>query len=275
MGIVVANAYALSATGLAEGWKPVIGWHNLVTADNLTATSAADDFPVSNLTTPRTNSLWRAAAATDPQYLTCLFGAEQEVDYAGLARHNLGSGAAAVTVQGLLAGGNPASDGDWDDMVAQQILADDSPTLFRFAPTWLVGVRLRLEPTVAPRAAVLKIGKLIVLQNGLPPGHVPISYGENPQIASPRGQGGDHLGRTVLGNSLSSSIEQHELEDDWYRATLEPFRAACKTDTFFFAWAPEDHPAEVGYCEVTNDPRPAVGDTGRIAISFEIAGIAL
>ncbi len=276
MGSIVQGGYALSPGGLADGWKPVIGWHNLVTPASLTATSALSGFPVTNLTTPRTNSLWKAAAATNPQYLTCLFGGAYDVDYAGLARHNLGGATPApVTVQGLPAGGNPAVDGDWDEMVAEQSLADNGPAILRFTPTSLIGVRLRLEPSVAPQLAVLKIGKLIVLENGLPPGHVPITYGRKPEIASPRSQGGDHLGRTVLGGSLTSSIAQQDLDPDWYRDTLEPFVKACSTDTFFFAPFPEDYPREVGYCEVTNDPMPSAGELGRINIGFDIAGIAL
>jgi len=276
MSIIVSSAYALSEAGRLDGWKPVIGWHNLVTAANLTATSEDADYPAINLATPRTNSLWKAAAATSPQYLTCLFGSEYEVGYAGLARHNLGSGGTPVTVQGLPAGGTASEDADWVELVAAYLPANDRPHMSRFANSSLIGVRLKLEPVgTAPQAAVLRIGQPTVLAKGLPTGHVPITYGEEPVVSSPRSQGGDHLGRTMLGNSLRSSIEQRDLEPDWYREHLEPFRAASKIDTFFWAPFPVDYPTEVGYCEVTNNPMPTAGTGGRIDIGFEIAGIAL
>ena len=66
------------------------------------------------------------------------------------------------------------------------------------------------------------------------------------------------------------------LEPDWYRDEMEPFRLGSRRDTFFFAWAPEDYPDEVGYCWRTNSPKPAINDaTGLIDISFSIEGIAL
>ena len=71
--------------------------------------------------------------------------------------------------------------------------------IFRFVPTDLIGLRFKLQPAaVEPTAAVVKCGKLLVLVNGLPPGHVPIKYAQDTTVQDVRSQGGDHLGRVVV-----------------------------------------------------------------------------
>lgn len=276
MGIIVPSSYALSAEGVAHGWKPVIGWHNLATTSTLTTTYENASYPATNLANPRTNSVWKSGSLL-AQKITVLFGAEYDVDYAALARHNLGTGACPTSIQGLAAGGDPDIDGDWTELVASQVLADNSPAMFRFTKQGLIGVRYALTPVATqPQAAVVHVGELLVLDKGLPEGHIPITYGRNVTKASPISQGGDMLGRIVQTASLSSSIVQEDLDPDWYRENLEPFRAACDEDYFFFAWSPQSYPAEVGYCEVTNDPKPVINrKTGHISISFEIAGLAV
>ena len=274
--IIVAPSYALSELGIAEAWKPIIGWQNVVTFSNISADGEESLYPATNLANPATNLVW-LSDLTVLQYVTCLMGAEPDLDYIGVARHNWGSTAIPVTVEGLPFGGDPDDDGDWTILVPEQVLPDDAPALFRFTGTPLIGIRFKLDADgTAPRAGVIKAGELIVLQKGVPPGHTPISYGRTVQSSSPKSQGGDHLGKVVLTAGLSTSIVQQALDPAWYRETLEPFRLASATDTFFWAWAPQDYPNEVGYCETTNDPRPVVNfNTGEIDITFEIAGIAL
>ena len=272
-GIISSGAFALSLAGRREGWRPVIGWQSVVTAANVSADEEAAGYPASNLGNSSTVEGWRGTSTGD-QYLTSLFD-PAEIDYAGFARHNLGSGLCPFTVEGLLPGGDPEEPTDWVELVEQYQPADDGPVLARFLPITLIGLRLKLDPSsTIPRVAVLKAGALIVLQ-GLPPGHQPIPFARSQNMASHRGQGGDYLGSVVTSASLSSSIAQRNLDPAWYRAQLEPFRRA-QPEPFFFAWAPQHHPAEVGYCWVTNDPVPSVNQTtGLIDIEFGIGGISL
>lgn len=267
--IVVSSAYALSVAARENGWKPVIGWQNLVTVGTVSAESEEANFPASNLANPATNQRWESASTAD-QYLTVAFAAPAEVDYFGIERHNLGSEAIPVTVEGLETEG-----GEWITLWSQHLPANDRILMGRFEPVLLVALRVKLEPdAVPPSAAVLYVGKLIVLEHGIPPGHIPINYSRKVEKASAISVGGDSLGTVTLTSRLEGGFEQRDLDPDWYREILEPFRAAYDDAYFFFAWAPQDYPDEVGFCWVTNDPAPRINKTtGHIDISFQIAAV--
>lgn len=276
MSIIVSGAYALTLAAQGNADYPIVGWHNLVTTATISATHENALYPASNLGNPATNLLWKSGSTAD-QYLTVLFGAEVEVDYIAVARHNFGGGLMPVTVQGLPFGGNPATDGDWVELVAQNLLANDGPALWRFAPTDLIGVRLKLEPdAVQPQAAVLYCGKLLVFERGVQPGHTPIPYARQRDIISPRSQAGEFLGRVISGGALGSSVSIIKLSAEWYRSTLDPFFAVAAEQPFFWAWSPERYPTEVGFVWLSNQPVPNPSDlSGYIDIQMQLEGLIL
>lgn len=276
MSIIVSGAYALTLAAQENADYPIIGWHNLVDTGTMQVDEEDASFPTSNLANPATNLVWKSGSTVD-QYLTVLFGEEVEVDYIALARHNLGSGLVAVTVQGLPFGGNPATDGDWDELVAQNLLANDGPALYRFEPTELIGVRLKLEPdAVEPQAAVLYCGKLLVFERGVQPGHTPIPYARQRDIIAPRSQAGEFLGRVISGGSLVSSVSISKLSAAWYRATLDPFFEVAAEQPFFWGWSPERYPDEIGYVQLSNQPTPNPSDlSGYIDIQMHLEGLIL
>ena len=273
MGIVIPNAYALALAATEDANHPIIGYDNVVTVDTVTADQADTDYPATNLASPSTAELWKSGS-TAAQKVTVLFDAAT-VDYIGLARHNLGSGLCPVTIQGLPPSGNAGTDGDWVELVAQQLLADDSPVIFRFTPGIYKGLRLKLVPaSVQPQAAVLYCGALLVFERGVQVGFTPINYGRQPNVVNLRSQGGDFLGRIVLGGTLVTSATIIDLSPDWYRSTLDPFFAASATTPFFWAWSPQDYPAEVGFAWLTSDPMPVVSQLpGYINVALQMEGI--
>lgn len=271
MGIVVSGAFALSQIAAENADYPVALWENIGTTT--TATHEDASYPATNLDNPATNLLWKSGSTAD-QYLTRLFGAEFLVDAAGLVRHNWGSGQVVNTVQGLPFGGNPATDGDWVELVAANLLANDGPVLWRFVPTYLIGVRIKLEPgAIEPEAAALSVGKLLVFERGVQPGHTPIPYGRRREVISPRSQSGEYLGRVIAGGGLTSSVTISKLSAAWYRSTLDPFFAVVADGPFFWAWSPERYPAEVGYVWLTNDPVPVPDMPGYIDITMQMEGL--
>jgi hypothetical protein len=274
MAIIVSGAYALSRLTQDDADFPIVGWRNLVSATTVTADEEETLYPATNLATPATNELWKSGS-TDDQYVTVLFGTEVEVDYVGLAGHNFGSGLVETTTQGLPAGGNPADDGDWVELVPSALPAGDEALLLRFDPTYLIGVRLLLEPdAVAPQAAVLHVGKLLVFERGVQPGHTPIVYGRDRDVISGLSQSGQFLGRVVSGGRRRSAVSIIKLSAAWYRSTLDPFFEVAASTPFFWAWSPERYPDEVGYVWLTNQPVPMPGDlAGYIDIQMQMEGL--
>lgn len=138
MTLVISSAIVLA--GAVDGLSldhPVIGWHNVVTAGGIAATSAEANYPASNLANPATHAQWRAGQGGQ-QYLTITTGEVDPIDYIAVAGHNWGSGEIPVSVEGFISG-------VWTEIVEETMLADDGPALFRFASQSLSQIRFRLQ----------------------------------------------------------------------------------------------------------------------------------
>src|SRR5690606_19848477 len=112
---------------------------------------------------------WKSGSTAD-QYLTVTLDGDIETDCLGIARHNLGSGACGVTIEGIT-----AEDGAvWEELATVTPGADDAPVIVLFEAGFYTGIRLFLEPgSVEPQAAVLYLGKALKLTKGIVPGFVP------------------------------------------------------------------------------------------------------
>lgn len=275
-GIVISDALALTLAAEGRADYPVIGWQNLVTVDNVAADDEEATYPATNLANPSTTSLqgWRSDEDTDDQYITIdPISSDTEIDYVGVARHNWGSTGCTISVEAITAEPGAAYEEVFDPFIP----ADDGPLIMRFVPGFFVGVRIKIEPNgTAPRAAVVYVGKLLEFEYGVQAGHTPIPYGRSRRVVTGRSQGGDYLGRIVVGGKLTSNVSIKNLDPDRYREDIEPFARDGALLPFFWAWKPETYPNEVGFAwlpegsEIIPVPNHLAG---YIDISFPMEGI--
>lgn len=276
MSIVISPNFVLGNTqsggGTINGNNPVIGWENLVDIGNITSSSEAENYPATNLANPATNLRWRGFTQSEI-YITIQVDRVDPIDYVAIAKHNLGSGLIPVSVEGLAVDGN--SPDDWFELTTDVLLANDGPALFRFDPQSLFAVRIRLQQAlVVPEIAVVYVGKLLVLQRRMYVGHQPITLNKVSKVTNARSESGNFLGRIVLNINNQSSVNLTNLTPDWYRTYFDPFVDNAKEYPFFFAWRPEDYPAEVGYAWMTNDPLPSnQRPNGMMQVSFQMNGV--
>lgn len=278
MSVVISGSLVLTDTvsggGVINADNPVIGWRNLVTTANVSATSADADYPETNVANPSTALRWQGAVSSPAMddYLTFALDTEELVDYLAVARHNFYSAQIAVSVEVL---NEAMSPDNWDEIVSPVIPPNDGPLLFRFTPQGIASIRLRMQPgTAVPRAAVVYCGDLLVLQRRIYVGHTPINFGTQLSVANHRSISGDFLGRIVLSEKTMTQIALENLTPDWYRTYLEPFRVAAKEIPFFFAWRPSSYSYEVGFVWVPNDPRPQNQlANGMVSFSMDIEGV--
>jgi hypothetical protein len=267
--IVISSAVTLAAADALGAWLPVIGWHNLVTAENIVASSADAEYPVTNLANPNTVLRWESDSTAE-QYLTVTLTTDEAVDYLALARHNFGSGQIMCSVEGL-----SADDGaTWQTLVDDTFVPDDGALLFRFEPSYLVGIRLKLTPSgTVPRAAVLYAGKLLVCQRSVQVGHTPITLGRRRSVVNNRSEDGEFLGRVQTGEGLTTSASLQNFDPDWFRENFGPFLE--EAPPFFFAWHPLYYPREVGFAWLTADATPSISHLrGYISIDMQMDAIA-
>lgn len=271
--IVLSRSLALLDAQIAGLWRPIIGWHNLVTAAGVSADSEAAGFPVTNLANPSSVEGWRSAASTD-QVITVTISTTSAIDYIGVQGHNWGSAGIAVSIWGQTADETPV----WVELIESFLLGNDGPAVLRFEAGFYQAVEIRLSPDieapVAPVAAVLFVGKLIEMRCGLQPGHIPVTFSSANKTQHNLAEDGHYLGAVVLGESAGTAAEFRLIEPDEYRETVEPFRRAGKGTTFFWSWAPADYPDEVGYAWLTNDPKAVVSQrTGLIDVTFQFGAM--
>jgi hypothetical protein len=235
---------------------PIILWDSIVTRDRLTVSSEDELHPADNLATDTTVEFWRAAD-TDPVTID-IDVSGYEVEAVAIARHNFGSTHATLTIEALMAEGDEPD--TWVEVIGDQVLGNDSPVLFRFAPLFAQTLRISIANGTAPAsAAVLYAGMLLVMPHGISEGHVPLAEALDTQISNGRSEAGEYLGSLITGQSADTSAQFEMLPIDWYYAVMKPFIDRGRRGTFFFAWLPQDRPEDVGFVWFRTDPKPNMG----------------
>jgi len=264
--IVISSSLVLSGEEIS-GNNPRIGWHNIVTATNVSADEEAADHPASNLGNPATYLTWKGTS-TSEQTVAITLGAAKDVDYFGIARHNLGSTRATVAFE-------YSADGvEWTTVESVEP-ASDHALIVEFDAVNAQFFRLKITPgSAAPEIAVLYIGQILRLQRRIYVGHTPIVYGRQSTVSNGFSESGQFLGRVLRRQMFRSSVSMQNITPGWYRSKLEPFADAAAVTPFFFAWRPQTYPNEVGFAWVMGDvsmsnQRP----NGMVQFEFQMQGI--
>lgn len=272
--IVVTSALALTLQQQGTADYPAIGWQNLVAAGAITAGSEQANYPASNLANPATDPTqsWKSDSAAT-QNIDFTISQATPIDYVAIARHNLGSGEIQITVRHEDANNL----GSFVDLYSNVQLANDDVAIFRFSEIGTPRIRLTLAPqgSVKPQIAVVYIGKLLVMQRGIYVGHTPLTLGRRHEVNAGRNGRGDFLGRIVTSKSRNTVASIKNLKPDWYRSVFDLFAKAAVESPFFFAWRPQSYPSEVGYCWLSEDPRPSNSlPNGMMQVDIPVEGIA-
>ena len=261
----ISNALYLSTARLSDQAGRLC-YQTIATAATISATSyatsGAASFPPSNMANPATAFGWEAASNAD-QTIAVTNATGLEIDYVGLARHNLGQAGAEVRVR---------FDGvtvrDYAPVSSNQALL----FLFSGAAPSLIQIDIR-GASVAAKVAVLYVGKSIALQRNIYVGHTPIVYGRDRVTVNGVSQSGEYLGEVSTNETVSTTVDLQNLTPDWYRSTLDPFLAQRRP--CFYAWRPGSYGAEVAYCWVEGNPRPVnQRANGMMSVSWNFRGIA-
>lgn len=250
----------------------VIGWRSILTADMLEVTSEAQGRPATNLLTPSTNRVWRAADTGEQRILiTVPEHHTDEIDFIGMVGANFAPAQIAASV---LARNEEAE--EFAELVHPVMRGDAGPVLFRFTPRSRYQVAIVMAPGVEPaEIAALYVGKLLILPRGIYVGHTPITDGLVVEESVGRSRGGRYLGTIRFGERVASSVSLANLDPHWYRQYMRPFIGA--RTPFFYAWRPLKYPREVGFVWFPHGhfPRPVnQRANGMMQIDFEIEGVA-
>lgn len=261
--IVLANFYG------EDAGKPTFMWENYVDYSGITAQYEDDNNPATNLANPQTSSYWKSTSLASQTLLFDILP-EKQVDAVCIARHNFGSGAIGIKIEGITADVGAT----WQTLIELDP-SSDAPLMAIFQSDFYIQVRITLTPTdVFPQAAVMYIGPMLRMMLEIPPGYQLGTDARDIEIASGISESGEFLGDIIIGQTLDAPVEFKLLDPLWYRAQMRPFLFARVP--FFFAWAPLIFPDEVLFGKFNGNTKPVVNQvTGEIDISLPIIALAL
>lgn len=261
MTTIISSNFYLTSTQLEDN-AGIIGYKNLVTPSTITATSEVSTNPITNAANPATAWGWNAANTSD-QTITINTQA-QEIDYIGIAKHNLNQ--IGLTLEVKYNGVT---------VVEPQPVSSKQALLFlnNLASPDTVELIIR-GATTPPRIAVLYIGKALRLQRNIYVGHTPINYGRDRTSINGVSENGQYLGEIVVRETNTTSVNLQNLDPDWYRTELDPFFALKPRPPCFWAWRPSKYPAEVGYAWIEDNPSMSnQRANGMVQASWNFRGI--
>ncbi len=253
--------------GGISGDNPVIGYHNVVTSSGVSSTTAADGFPIANVANPATNPFWRGGVNTGNEAITITTNFDGEIDYIGIAAHNLG------TIKAIFSASSGSS-----PILATGTFFDDDPVIIQFQPTIISQLLLTLSHTGvdSPQIGVLYAGKLLELERSIKVDqrHMPVNLNFQSVVVGGRSEI-NPLGRIRLNTKTVSLAEFDHFTPDWYRSDFQAFALAAEDNPFFYAWDPDEYPYEMSYVWAIEDVRAAVHTvTQRIAANIRMEGLA-
>jgi len=240
---VIGRGLVLSKVTELDNNAGVIGYLNVANVDTISATSETLENPITNIVNPATAFRWEASSAATQTITIDVDG--QEIDYIGIARHNLNQLGLSISIKL-----------DGVTVVQSQNVSDNQAILFVqniAAPSQMQIVIT--GATVAPSIAVLYVGKAIRLQRNIYVGHTPITYSRDRTTVNGVSENGQYLGEIVVRETNSTSVSLSNLTPDWYRDTLDPFFKLSPRVPCFWAWRPSTYEAEVGFCWVEGKPQ--------------------
>ena len=241
MAVVISNNMVLT-TPSQSGNAGVIGYQSLLNVSNVTATSSLGTNPITNVANPATAYTW-IAGGVSTQTIT-INTAGQEVDYIGIARHNLNQIGLTVTVKynGIT-------------VVPATSISDVQALLFLQNPAFPDTVEIIISgATDAPQIGVMYVGKSLRLERNIYVGHTPITYGRKRTSINGLSENGQYLGAIDVRQVNMTSVSLQNLTPIWYRTMLDPFFKLSPRPPCFWAWRPETYPDEVGFAWIEGDP---------------------
>jgi hypothetical protein len=226
---------------------PRIGWRAI--AGTITASSAGAGFGANLAALPATYNGWKPASL--PATWEVDAGSAQVVSYCGIGAHTLGTNAVTVAVQYF----NGTS---WVTVVSG-LPDDDTAALFLFSEISAQRWRISLTGSGAmPRLGNIRFGRVLEMPrlSRFAPS-LPITEAQQYRYNVNISDGGEWLGRSLISQGLSFSIDVEHVSEEFAETEWREFRDHCNTGgaTFFAAPKPFSYPKEVAYAWSSNTVR--------------------
>lgn len=266
MGLYISSDFVLGEGELALD-HPRILWDDISRHAGTTIVSSSEQvgFELENAFDYLTWDFWRPSSI--PATITITTAVAEDVDYALIAAHNLGTTDKTVTLEYY----NGSAWVAIDDANP----ANDRVIVFLFDNVFSNQFRLTVSgDATVPSIGVFMIGKALAVQRKLYKGHTPITLSKRTVKQPNRSEGGHWLGTSIRREGAATTIAFGNLKSDWIRQKFEPFIEAARSYPFGWVWRPDEFPAEVAYVFAPDDIRVInSGPRDFMSTSFAVEGI--
>lgn len=267
--------------------NPIIGYHSVLQSSDFsqsgTVSAISQTFPVANLWSPDTSSVWKGEEDEDAT-LVFANGNNETVDYFAIAKHNLYSAKYTFVLQ-------YESGGSWFDIQPERLVSNDNAILVYFDAVSYSQFRVVIGSTTGstgnPILAHVKLGRALVLQRRIFSGHKPATLSPMVKKTTYGSESGQYLGQVVHRSYYKSECQQENNSPQFIRDKIVPFINHCNghteiegaaPSTFFFSWRPGTYPDEVIYGWTDDNINPEIqgGDQlgGRMKWGCSIEAVA-
>lgn len=253
--------------------KQLIGWTSYYPVNQVSSADTAAGYSAASVWSADTYTRWKSlpagGAATERVLRFNIPAGSAPVDYIGIAGHNFSDIGAAYQLFSSVDNVN------WEPVHDARTPADNKAIIEFFDAVSVPQYELRITiPTGQSGASIahIKLGGITQLQRPSWQGVVPAGMDKRVEKIGSKSYSGQHLGSVLVSRGSSFSIEQKNNTVDFVRSkNLQDFfkhardlikLSAGPTETFFYAWRPDDHPDEVQYCGATMKFDPPSNTTG-------------
>lgn len=237
--IISGNMYLVSEVTDFPANHARIGLQNVLKNAVINA-SYSDPFFPENAFDDTTYTMWKPSLPTDVIYEAQL-DAGYEIDYFGLAAHNLGTFNGNVKLDYW--------DGaDWQELVPQTNIDDNEPVMVLFSKKFVSRIKFTFNADFNFSLGVVYVGKAFSFERPFFKGHRPLKLNRTTSIEQKITEKGLDVGRYIIKKGATTNIAVNNQSPAFIRNKFLPLMLDARTRGFFFAWRPDTYPNDIAFC---------------------------
>lgn len=268
--MIVYSAALLSDSNFA---KPQIGyqtWARAMPATSVTVSTETASGPKDAPLRPDTAEYWQASAM--PATWKINLGQARDINYVGVAGHQIGSKGATAKVELSL------DDSAYTQLASDAVPTNDTPLMFIGSQTTGQYVRLTLTGSLVPRVASIYVGVTLQMMKMPAGGWRPVPLARKTTLQQTLSRGGQFLGQGFRSHGIESEIGFKNLSAAWIRSgaftNFDAFSRAARGLPYFLAWNPLQYPSEIGYVWTEKDIVPKYSGQGDLMdVNWSVVGV--
>jgi hypothetical protein len=271
VSVVISSDFVLTS-GVFPLNHARVGIDNALTRAQINASGYETGFDPENAVDGTTYDYWRPSAPIAT--FEGIFDEVTEIDYLGIAAHNLNKWAASIVLQHWQDGQyvNTAPAYAFPSFSSSE-LGDKTFMLF-FNRVFTTRVRLVIFAQDIFSIGVLYIGKAFAFERPFYQGHRPLNLNRQTTILQNVSERGLDIGRHIRKKGAKTSVTVNNQTPGFMRNRFLPFLKDKKTKGFFFAWRPDQYPTDVAFCWSQEDVRPTNnGQRDLMDVTFSVDAI--